>query len=52
MYIGMLPCLVPSWPEIIMPIRISFRSCSDLVLDADHALIFFILSCFTGMYIV
>ena len=39
MYTGMLPCLVPSWPDI-MQIRISFRSRSDLVLDADHALDF------------
>ena len=36
-YTGMLPCLVPSWPQI-MQIRISFQSRSDLVLDADHAL--------------
>ena len=36
---GMLPCLAPSWPQI-MQIRISFRSRSDLVLDADHALDF------------
>ena len=34
-----LPCLVPQWPQI-MQIRISFRSRSDLVLDADHALDF------------
>ena len=40
MYTGMLPCLVPSWPQI-MQIHISFRSRSDLVLDADHALDFF-----------
>ena len=33
----MLPCLVPSWPQS-MQLRISFRSRSDLVLDADHAL--------------
>ena len=33
-----LSCL-PSWPQI-MQIRISFRSRSDLVLDADHALDF------------
>ena len=39
MYTGMLPCLAPSWPQI-MQIRISFRSRSDLVLDADHALDF------------
>ena len=38
-YSGMLPCLVPSWPEI-MQIYISFRSRSDLVLDANHALDF------------
>ena len=30
-YTGMVPCLVPSWPQI-MQIRISFRSRSDLVL--------------------
>ena len=37
MYTGiMLPGLVPSWPQI-MQIRISFRSRSDLVPDADHA---------------
>ena len=36
-YPGMLPCLVPSWSQI-MQIRISFRSRSDLVLDADHVL--------------
>ena len=35
----MLPCLVPSWPQIML-IRISFRSRSDHVLDADHALDF------------
>ena len=39
-YTGMLPCLAPSWPQI-MQICISFRSRSDLVLDADHALEFF-----------
>ena len=39
MYTGMLPCLVPSWPQS-MPLRISFRSRSDLVLDVDHALDF------------
>ena len=33
-YTGMLPCLVPSWPQI-MQLRISFRSRSDLGLDAD-----------------
>ena len=38
-YTGMQPCLVPSWPQI-MQIRIAFRSRSDLVLDADHALDF------------
>ena len=38
-YTGMLPCLVPSWPQI-MQIRISFRSRSDLILDADNALEF------------
>ena len=38
-YTGVLPCLVPSWLQI-MQIRISFRSRSDLVLDADHALDF------------
>ena len=40
MYTGMLPCLAPSWSQIIH-IRISFRSRSDLVLDADHALDFY-----------
>ena len=40
MYPGLLPCLAPSWPQI-MQIRISFRSRSDLILDADHALDFF-----------
>ena len=39
MFSGMLPCLAPSWPQI-MQIRISFRSRSDLVPDADHALDF------------
>ena len=39
MYTGMLPCLAPSWPQI-MQICIAFRSRSDLVLDADHALDF------------
>ena len=38
-YTGMLPCLAPSWPQI-MQIRISFRSRSGFVLDADHALNF------------
>ena len=38
---GMLPCLVPSWPEILQ-IWISFRSRSDLVLDADHAIYIYI----------
>ena len=33
-----------------MQICISFRSRSDLVLDADHALHFFIL--FAGLYLV
>ena len=37
MYNGMLPCLVPERPQI-MQIRISFRSRSDLILDAEHAL--------------
>ena len=50
-YTGLLPCLVPSWPQI-MQIRISFRSRSDLILDADHALNIFILSRFTGVYLV
>ena len=40
---GVLPCLVPQWPQI-MQIRISLRSRFDLVLDADHTLDFFILS--------
>ena len=39
MYTDMLPCLVPSWPQS-MQLPISFRSRSDLVLDADHALDF------------
>ena len=39
-YTGMLPWLVPSWPQM-MQLRISFRSRSDLVLDADNALDFF-----------
>ena len=51
MHTGMLPCLVPSWPQIVQ-IRISFRSRSDLVLDADHALDFVILSRFTGVYLI
>ena len=51
MYAGMLPCLAPSWPQI-MQIRISFRSRSDLVLDVDHALDFFIRSRFSGMHLV
>ena len=38
-YNGMLPCLVPCWPQI-KQICISFRSRSDLVLDADHSLDF------------
>ena len=38
-YTGMLPRLAPSWPQILQ-IRISFRSRTDLVLDADHALDF------------
>ena len=36
----MLPCLVPQWPQAVQ-LHISFRSHSDLVLDADHALDFF-----------
>ena len=48
---GMLPCLVPQWPQI-MQIRISFRSRSDPVLDADHFLGFFTLSHFTGVFLV
>ena len=36
-YIGMLPCLVPWWPQF-MQIGISFWSRFDLVLDADHSL--------------
>ena len=50
-YPGMLPCLVPSRPQI-MQIRISFRSRSDLVLDAEHSLDFCILSRFAGVYLV
>ena len=38
-YAGMLPCHAPSWPPN-MQIRISFRSRSDLVLDADQSLDF------------
>ena len=36
---GVLPCLVPERPQI-MQTCISFRSRSDLVLDADHTLDF------------
>ena len=36
MYAGTLPCLIPSWPQI-MHLRILFQSRSDLVLDADLA---------------
>ena len=50
-YTGMLPCLAPSLPQI-MQIRISFRSRSDLVLDADHALDFFFRSRFSGVHLV
>ena len=49
-YTGMLLCLVPSWPQI-MQIRISSKF-SDLVLDADNALDFFILSRFTAVHLV
>ena len=38
-YTGMLPCLVPSWPQM-MQIRTSFRSRSALVLISDNALDF------------
>ena len=48
-YTGMLPCLAPSWLQI-MQICISFRSRSDLVLDADHALDFFPISLFRRAY--
>ena len=41
LYPGLLPCLVLSWPQI-MQIRSSFRSRSHLVLDADHALDFYL----------
>ena len=41
----MLPCLVPFWPQD-MQLRILFRSSSDLVLDADHALDFLLISLF------
>ena len=51
MYPGMLPCLAHRGPQI-MQIRISFRSRSDLVLDADNALDFSIQSRFTGVYLV
>ena len=37
MYTERLLCLVPSWPQL-MHIRISFRSHSDLAVDADHTL--------------
>ena len=37
MYTGNSTCLFPSWPQIMQK-RISFRSRSDLVLDAHHAL--------------
>ena len=39
MHTGMLPCLVPQWPQT-MQSCISFRSRSDLLLDADHSLVF------------
>ena len=45
MYTGMLHCLAPSWHQIVQ-IRISFRSHSDLVLDADQPLIFYPISFF------
>ena len=45
---GMLPCLVPSWPQS-MQLCISFRSRSG---DADHALDFSILSRFSGVSLV
>ena len=48
---GMLPCFAPSWSQI-MQIRISFRSRSDLILDVDHALDFFIRSRFSGVHLV
>ena len=52
LYTGMLPCLVPLWPQIVQ-IRISFRSRSDLVLVADHSLDFLgWLSHFTGVHLV
>ena len=45
-YAGMLPCLVPSWPQS-MQLRISFRSCSDLVLGRlTMPWIFFLISFF------
>ena len=45
---GMLPCLVPSWPQI-MQIRISFRSRSDLCSGCWRCLGFFILSRFSSV---
>ena len=39
---GMLPCLVPQWPQAMQ----TFVSRSDLVLDADHALDFYPISLF------
>ena len=51
MHSGMLPRLVPSRSQI-MQIRISFRSRTDLVLDADHAWDFLILSRFASVYLV
>ena len=51
-YTGALPCLVPSWPQN-MQIRISFRSRSDLVVDADQFLgLFRNLSRFTSVHLV
>ena len=43
--------LVPSCPQI-MQIRILFRSRSDLVVDAGHALDFLSYLVFTGVHLV
>ena len=51
MYTGMLPCLVPSWPQS-MQLRTLFQTRSDLVLDADHALDFLSDLSFSGVYLV
>ena len=45
MFAGMLPCLALHGLKLCK-ICISFRSRSDLVLDADHALDFYLISLF------